>query len=286
MEWLNNIPRIPIGDAIDYAITLFSDNFSFLTKAFSDVVESGIAILIQGLMFFPPLVLILIFTALAWFLSRKRGVMLLTLIGLFLIWNMNLWDPMLSTLALVLVSTVIAMIIGLPLGIFAALSQRAYRMIMPILDVMQTMPAFVYLIPAIPLFGLGPVGAIFSTVIFSMPPAIRLTCLGIRQVPIELVEAADSFGSTRRQKLIKLQLPMATPTIMAGINQTIMLALSMVVIAAMIGAKGLGGEVWKAIQRLEPSRGFEAGIAIVIVAMILDRIMQRVGGKQTGATSQ
>lgn len=286
MEWLNNIPRIPIGDAIDYAITLFSDNFSFLTKAFSDAVESGIAILIQGLMFFPPLVLILIFTALAWFLSRKRGVMLLTLIGLFLIWNMKLWDPMLSTLALVLVSTVIAMIIGLPLGIFAALSQRAYRMIMPILDVMQTMPAFVYLIPAIPLFGLGPVGAIFSTVIFSMPPAIRLTCLGIRQVPIELVEAADSFGSTRRQKLIKLQLPMATPTIMAGINQTIMLALSMVVIAAMIGAKGLGGEVWKAIQRLEPSRGFEAGIAIVIVAMILDRIMQRVGGKQTSATSQ
>lgn len=286
MEWLNNIPRIPIGDAIDYAITLFSDNFSFLTKAFSDVVESGIAILIQGLMFFPPWVLILAFTALAWFLSRKRSVMLLTLIGLFLIWNMKLWDPMLSTLALVLVSTVIAMIIGLPLGIFAALSQRAYGVIMPILDVMQTMPAFVYLIPAIPLFGLGPVGAIFSTVIFSMPPAIRLTCLGIRQVPIELVEAADSFGSTRRQKLIKLQLPMATPTIMAGINQTIMLALSMVVIAAMIGAKGLGGEVWKAIQRLEPSRGFEAGIAIVIVAMILDRIMQRVGGKQTGATSQ
>ena len=286
MEWLNNIPHIPIGDAIDYAITLFSDNFSFLTKAFSDVVESGIAILIQGMMFFPPWVLILAFTALAWFLSRKRGVMLLTLIGLFLIWNMKLWDPMLSTLALVLVSTVIAMIIGLPLGIFAALSQRAYRVIMPILDVMQTMPAFVYLIPAIPLFGLGPVGAIFSTVIFSMPPAIRLTCLGIRQVPIELVEAADSFGSTRRQKLIKLQLPMATPTIMAGINQTIMLALSMVVIAAMIGAKGLGGEVWKAIQRLEPSRGFEAGIAIVIVAMILDRIMQRVGGKQTSATSQ
>ncbi|MBP8650380.1 MAG: proline/glycine betaine ABC transporter permease [Deltaproteobacteria bacterium] len=283
---MNNIPRIPIGDAIDYAITLFSDNFSFLTKAFSDVVESGIAILIQGLMFFPPWVLILAFTALAWFLSRKRSVMLLTLIGLFLIWNMKLWGPMVSTLALVLVSTVIAMIIGLPLGIFAALSQRAYGVIMPILDVMQTMPAFVYLIPAIPLFGLGPVGAIFSTVIFSMPPAIRLTCLGIRQVPIELVEAADSFGSTRRQKLIKLQLPMATPTIMAGINQTIMLALSMVVIAAMIGAKGLGGEVWKAIQRLEPSRGFEAGIAIVIVAMILDRIMQRVGGKQTGATSQ
>jgi glycine betaine/proline transport system permease protein len=218
-------------------------------------------------------------------LSRKRGLALFTLIGLLLIWNMNLWSPTVSTLALVLISTLIAMMIGLPLGILSALNQYAYRTIMPVLDVMQTMPAFVYLIPAIPLFGLGAVGAIFSTVIFSMPPAIRLTCLGIRQVPIELVEAADSFGSTRWQKLIKLQLPMATPTIMAGINQTIMLALSMVVIAAMIGAKGLGGEVWKAIQRLEPSRGFEAGIAIVIVAMILDRIMQRVGGKQTGATS-
>jgi glycine betaine/proline transport system permease protein len=170
----------------------------------------------------------------------------------------------------------------MPLGILSALNQAAYRIIMPILDVMQTMPAFVYLIPAIPLFGLGPVGAIFSTVIFAMPPAIRLTCLGIRQVPVELIEAADAFGSTKGQKLLKLQLPMATPTIMAGINQTIMLALSMVVIAAMIGAKGLGGEVWKAIQRLQPDRGFEAGIAIVIIAMILDRIMQRIGGRKEG----
>jgi glycine betaine/proline transport system permease protein len=144
---------------------------------------------------------------------------------------------------------------------------------------MQTMPAFVYLIPAIPFFGLGKVAAIFSTVVFSMPPAIRLTCLGIKQVPKELVEAADAFGSNKWQKLFKLQLPIATPTIMAGINQTIMLALSMVVIAAMIGAKGLGGEVWKAIQRLQPGKGFEAGIGIVIVAIILDRIMQRIGGK-------
>ena len=142
------------------------------------------------------------------------------------------------------------------------------------------MPAFVYLIPAIPFFGLGEVSAIFSTLVFAMPPAIRLTCLGIKQVPAELIEAADAFGSTKLQKLFKLQLPLAVPTIMAGINQTIMLALSMVVIAAMIGAGGLGGEVWKAIQRLEAGRGFQAGIAIVILAMILDRLSQKIGQKK------
>jgi len=202
-------------------------------------------------------------------------------LGLLLIWNMGLWEPTISTLALVLISTVFAIAIGIPLGILAALNQIFYRVIMPVLDFAQTMPAFVYLIPAIPFFGLGPVAAIFSTVIFSMPPAIRLTCLGIKQVPGELVEAADAFGSTKSQKLFKLQLPIATPTIMAGVNQTIMLALSMVVIAAMIGAKGLGGEVWKAIQRLQPDRGFEAGIGIVIVAIILDRIMQQFGTKKS-----
>jgi glycine betaine/proline transport system permease protein len=151
---------------------------------------------------------------------------------------------------------------------------------MPVLDVMQTMPAFVYLIPAIPFFGLGKTAAIFSTVIFSMPPAIRFTCLGIRQIPAELVECSTAFGATRMQRLYKLDLPLAAPTIMAGINQTVMLALSMVVIASMIGAKGLGGEVWKAIQRLQMGRGFEAGIAIVIVAMILDRVLQKLGTRK------
>jgi glycine betaine/proline transport system permease protein len=145
---------------------------------------------------------------------------------------------------------------------------------------MQTMPAFVYLIPAIPFFGLGPVSAIFSTVIFAMPPAIRLTCLGIEQVPKELIEAADSFGANRMQKLFKLQIPLAKPTIMAGVNQTIMLSLSMVVIAAMIGARGLGGEVWKAIQRFEPGNGFEAGLGVVILAMALDRVTQKFGARK------
>jgi glycine betaine/proline transport system permease protein len=272
--------RIPIGYWIESAINFFSDNFAFVTKAFSQVTSQGIDIMVGAMMFFPPWLLILFFTAIAFLLSRKRGIAVFTLLGLLLIWNMGLWEPTISTLALVLISTVFAIAIGIPLGIFAALNQVFYRVIMPVLDFAQTMPAFVYLIPAIPFFGLGPVAAIFSTVIFSMPPAIRLTCLGIKQVPGELVEAADAFGSTKSQKLFKLQLPIAAPTIMAGVNQTIMLALSMVVIAAMIGAKGLGGEVWKAIQRLQPDRGFEAGIGIVIVAIILDRIMQQFGTKK------
>ncbi|MEE3215276.1 MAG: ABC transporter permease subunit, partial [Pseudomonadota bacterium] len=195
-------------------------------------------------------------------------------IGLGLIWDLGLWDPMIETLTLVVIATLVAVIIALPVGIAAALSDRLYRAIMPILDFMQTMPAFVYLIPAIPFFGIGSVSAIFATVIFSMPPAIRFTTLGIRQVPVELIEAADAYGATRGQKLFKVQLPLSLPTVMAGINQTIMLALSMVVIAAMIGADGLGSEVWRAIQRLRPGDGFEAGIAVVILAMLLDRLTQ------------
>jgi glycine betaine/proline transport system permease protein len=192
---------------------------------------------------------------------------------------MELWAATTSTIALVIISTLVAIIIGVPVGILAAMYKPVDKTVTPILDVMQTMPAFVYLIPAIPFFGLGKVAAIFSTVVFAVPPAIRLTSLGIKQVPRELVECAEAFGSNRWQRLIKLELPLATPTIMAGVNQTVMLALSMVVIAAMIGAKGLGGEVWKAIQRLEMGNGFEAGIGIVIVAMILDRVLQKVGSR-------
>ena len=272
--------RIPIGDWIEGLISFLSNNFAFLTKAFSEVTRHGIDIMVGGMMFFPPLVLILIFTGLAFFISRKWGITSFTFFGLLLILNMGLWGPTVSTISLVLIATLFSISIGIPLGILASLNQVFYRIIMPVLDFAQTMPAFVYLIPAIPFFGLGPVAAIFSTVIFSMPPTIRLTCLGIRQVPAELVEAADAFGSTKAQKLFKLQLPIATPTIMAGVTQTIMLALSMVVIAAMIGARGLGGEVWRAIQRLEAGKGFEAGIGIVIVAIILDRIMQHLGSKQ------
>lgn len=271
--------RIPLGDAIAAIINFLVDNFSFLTKAFSKVTESGLDLLENGLLALPPWLFIIIVAALAYYMTRKRGIAVFALLGLGLIWNMGLWDSTVSTIALVLIATLFAIMIGIPLGIASAMNVGIYRVVMPILDVMQTMPAFVYLIPAIPFFGLGKVAAIFSTVVFSMPPAIRLTCLGIKQVPGELVECADAFGSDRWQKLFKLELPLATPTIMAGVNQTVMLALSMVVIAAMIGAKGLGGEVWKAIQRLQMGYGFEAGIGIVIVAIILDRVLQRVGIK-------
>ncbi|MFO8064119.1 MAG: ABC transporter permease subunit, partial [Spirochaetia bacterium] len=194
----------------------------------------------------------------------------------FLVWGMELWEPMMATISLILLATIIAVAGGIPLGIVGGLSDRFQAFITPILDFMQTMPAFVYLIPAIPFFGLGPVAALFATVIFSVPPSIRLTALGIRQIDPELIEASNAFGSTTSQKLFQVQLPLATPTIMAGVNQTIMLALSMVVIAAMIGAGGLGGEVWRAIQRLEPGAGFEGGIAVVIVAILFDRISKRI----------
>ena len=272
-----DIPRIPLGLGIEAVIDFLVDNFSPATKAVSAVVNTGLKFIETSLMALPEWLFIVLAVALAWQLTKRKGIALFTLLGLTMIWSMDLWQATVSTISLVVVSTLFTIMIGVPLGIATALSRTMYRVVTPILDVMQTMPAFVYLIPAIPFFGLGKVAAIFSTVVFAMPPAIRLTCLGIQQVPAELKECADAFGSTRWQKLVKLELPLATPTIMAGINQTVMLALSMVVIAAMIGAKGLGGEVWKAIQRLQMGNGFEAGIGIVIVAIILDRILQRFG---------
>jgi len=272
------IPKFPLDDLIDDGLDWLTDVLAGATKAVSAVAETGIDGIVDGLLFLPPWVVILIVAALAWWAAGRR-VALFSAAGLAFLWNLRLWEPTVETFTLVLFSTAVAVMIGLPLGIWAALKERVYRVIMPVLDFMQTMPAFVYLIPAIPFFGLGPVSAAFATVIFSMPPAIRLTTLGIRQVPADLIEAADAFGSTPSQKLFKVQLPVAVPTIMAGVNQTIMLALSMVVIAAMIGAGGLGGEVWKAIQRLQAGDGFEAGIAIVVLAMILDRITQKVGSR-------
>lgn len=276
---MQKIPKLPLDEFIDKGLDFITTHLSFITKSISRITESWIEAFVAGLLFFPPWLLILLIGALAWRVAGYR-VAVWSIAGLALVWNLQLWEPTMQTLTLVTMATFVAMTFGIPLGIWAAMSDQVYRIIMPILDFMQTMPAFVYLIPAIPFFGLGPVSGIFATVIFSMPPAIRLTTLGIRQVPAELTEAADAFGSTPRQKLLKVQLPLATPTIMAGINQTIMLALSMVVIAAMIGAGGLGAEVWKAIQRLEPGAGFEAGIAVVILAMILDRITQNIGQRR------
>lgn len=267
------IPRIPLGDAIEAGLAWLTTEYSGVTRGISRLTQSGIDVLDGTLLAVPDWVLIAVAALICWRLSGWR-LALGAVLGLELILNMGLWQPMIQTFTLVVIATAVAVLVALPIGILAALSSRLYRLVMPVLDFMQTMPAFVYLIPAIPFFGIGSVSAIFATVIFAMPPAIRLTILGIRQVPADLVEAADAYGATRTQKLLKVQLPLSLPTIMAGINQTIMLALSMVVIAAMIGADGLGSEVWRAIQRLRPDDGFEAGIAVVILAMLLDRVTQ------------
>ncbi|MBM9535532.1 ABC transporter permease [Desulfobulbus alkaliphilus] len=269
------IGKLPIGDGIEAFIDFTTTHFAFITRAMSTAIGTGLEAMVEAIMFIPIPVVILIFAAAAWLISSWR-VGLGTLLGFALIWNLGLWEATMTTLALVLIATSLSTMVGIPLGIITALVSPIRRVVMPVLDFMQTMPAFVYLIPAIPFFGLGPVSAIFTTMVFAMPPAIRMTCLGIQQVPKELIEAADAFGSTASQKLFKVQIPLAAPTIMAGINQTIMLSLSMVVIAAMIGAGGLGGEVWRAIQRLWMGRGFEAGIAVVIIAMILDRTTQNI----------
>ena len=268
-----DIPSLPLGRWIESGLMWLTSEYSIVTRSISRVTQTGIGWLNEMLMWVPEWAFILAVAALCWRLSSPR-LAIGAAAGLALIGNLGLWSPMIETLTLVVIATLVAVMIALPVGIAAALSERLYRLIMPLLDFMQTMPAFVYLIPAIPFFGIGSVSAIFATVIFSMPPAIRFTTLGIRQVPVELIEAADAYGATRRQKLFKVQLPLSLPTVMAGINQTIMLALSMVVIAAMIGADGLGSEVWRAIQRLRPGDGFEAGIAVVILAMVLDRLTQ------------
>lgn len=264
---------IDIGKYIELAIEWLTENF----EGFFDALNTGISGFIDGfegfLVFIPFYVLIIFLGALAWYRSGI-GTGLLTVIGLFLIYGMGFWAETMATLALVLSSTVIALVIGIPLGIWMTRSDRADKVIKPILDFMQTMPAFVYLIPAVLFFGLGTVPGAFATIIFAMPPVVRLTALGIKQVPEEIVEATKAFGSTSRQLLMKVQLPLALPTIMAGINQTIMLALSMVVIAAMISAGGLGEVVLKGITQLEIGLGFEGGIAVVILAIVLDRITQ------------
>ena len=280
MSMLEDLPRLPLGKWIEEAVDFLATHLSPATRAFSEVTGQGLDVVEGLLTALPPPVTIIALAVIAWFGTGKKSLGVFSLLGFTLIWTMDLWEATCSTLTLVLASASLAVAIGMPLGMGIAMSNRLRAWVIPLLDAMQTMPAFVYLIPAIPFFGLGKISAVFATIIFAMPPAIRLTCLGIRQVPHELIECAEAFGSTRLQRLVKLELPLAAPTIMAGINQCVMLSLSMVVIAAMIGARGLGGEVWRAIQRLELGLGFEGGISIVILAIYLDRLLQGVGGQK------
>lgn len=270
---------IRIGKYIEQFINWLTHNFS----PFFRMVKAGVETMVDGVVglftFLPFYVVIALLAILAW---RRAGwgIGVVTALGLTLIYMMGYWAPTMETLSLILVSAFIALIIGIPLGIWAARSKTAGRIMRPLLDFMQTMPAFVYLIPAVLFFGLGKVPGVFATIIFAMPPAVRLTTLGISQVPEDIVEATRSFGATPRQLLFKVELPLALPTILAGVNQTIMMSLSMVVVSAMIAAGGLGEIVLKGITQLKIGLGFEGGIAVVILAIILDRITQSFGKKK------
>lgn len=268
--------KFPLAQIIDAAVKWLQSNFGNALDAFSKQAGDGINTVRDFLAMVPWWVIILIFAAVAWKASGWK-LSLGTILGLAFIYNLELWDPFLNTLILVILSSVVSMIIGFPLGILAGRKHKFHLVISPILDFMQTMPSFVYLIPALLFFGIGKIPAVFATVIFAMPPVIRLTDLGIRQVPQDLVEVGEAFGSSPMQMLWKIQLPVAIPTIMAGINQTMMLSLSMVVISAMIGAGGLGAGVLTAIGQLKNGMGFEYGIGVVIMAIILDRISQGIG---------
>ncbi|WP_048148653.1 ABC transporter permease [Methanolacinia paynteri] len=270
-------PKIPLGEAVEYIVDWIDTYFGWLLDAISFVLDVFISAIKDLLLFIPSFIIILILAAAGWYVSNKDWKMpVLIAAGLLLIQNLRLWPESMETLALVISSTFVALLIAIPTGIAASRSDAFDSMLRPFLDFMQTMPSFVYLIPAVIFFGLGDVPGMIATVIFAMPPAIRLTNLGIRQIPKELNEVADSFGATPNQKLIKVQLPVAMPTIMAGVNQCIMLALSMTVIASMIAAGGLGLNVLTGIQRVDIGMGFEAGLAIVIIAIILDRLSQNL----------
>ncbi|MGY0035251.1 ABC transporter permease [Pedobacter sp. NJ-S-72] len=267
---------IHIGPYIEEFINWLTSNFGALFNIIKIIVISVVDS-VEWILMFPPFYIIILLVA---FLAWKRtglGVTIFTILGLSLIWAMGYWGQTMATLALILSAAFIALLMGVPMGIWAAKNPLAGKIMRPILDLMQTMPAFVYLIPAVLFFGLGKVPGAFATIIFAMPPAVRLTTLGISQVPKEIVEATRSFGATPRQLLFKVELPLALPTILAGVNQTIMMALSMVVISAMIAAGGLGEVVLKGITQLKIGLGFEGGIAVVILAIILDRITQSFG---------
>lgn len=272
--WLTE-HKIPLGSWVKVFVDLLNDH----AQGFFDFVSLVLGALIDGLtdllLVVPPLALVAAFGALAYLLHRSIGLVVFTVVALLFVINLGYWQATLETLSLVIWATVVCVVIGVPIGIAAAHRPWLYTTIRPVLDLMQTIPTFVYLIPTLVLFGLGTVPGLISTVIFAIPAPIRLTQLGIASVPSGLYEAGQAFGATPRQLLFKIELPHAMPTIMAGITQCIMLSLSMVVISALVGADGLGKPVVRALNSVNISMGFEAGAAIVVLAIVLDRICKR-----------
>ncbi len=288
-NWLAQFPdnfRININDSINNVVNDINKNFEGLFK----VIKDGVLGLLDGIgaiiNIIPWWLLILIVFFLGWRTSKKIYKGIMYALSLSIIGILGLWELMNLTLAIVIASVLISVLFGLPIGILLSSSKRAFAIVRPILDAMQTMPSFVYLIPAVMFFGLGKVPAVIATIIYAIPPVIRLTCHAINQVDKEMVEAAQSFGSTRTQLLLKVKLPQALPTIMTGVNQTMMMAVSMVVTCSMIGAAGLGEEVLIGINRLEIGRGFTAGVSIVIIAILMDRLTQGCFSKKASALEE
>ncbi len=270
------IPQIPIGEPIVSIINFLRENFSIIFEIIRSIISAVVEFFYSALVFIPPIVLIAIFALISW-KTAKIKVAIFAFISLVLIISMDLWNATLETLSLVLVATIIALFIGVPLGILKARSKTFATIIEPILDLMQTLPSLSYLIPAVLFFRIGVVPGVIATVIFSMPPAIRLTSLGLEHVSKEMIEVGKAFGATSRQLLLKIEVPLALPSIMMGINQTIMLAFSMVVIAGFIGAGGLGEVIISGLQRYNLVDSIEAGLSIVFLAIILDRITKQLG---------
>jgi glycine betaine/proline transport system permease protein len=267
----------PIADAVNTAVRFLVVNYGGAFEAFSNALLSVLVPIEQGLRALPPWIVLLAVAVLAFVASRRIVLAVALAILMWLVGALGLWDQAMQTVAIVLVSVVLAVVIGLPVGILAARSDIARVVINPILDLMQTIPSFVYLIPAAMLFGLGKVPAILATVIYATPPLIRLTDLGIREVDKSVLEASRAFGATHRQILTGVQIPLAMSSIMQGINQTIVMALSMVVIASMIGARGVGETVLIGLQRNDAGTGLVGGLAIVLLAIVFDRISQSFG---------
>lgn len=274
--------RLKIGVVVERVVQWMVDNFSGIFDGIAGIVSF---VLIQIDSFFnwvPWPVMLVALVVIAYFVAGRK-IAIFTAISLFFVGALDLWAEGMSTLALVTTAVFISVAIGLPAGIFTAKSVRFDKVLRPILDGMQTIPSFVYLIPAIMFFGIGNVPGILATVIFAVPPMVRLTSLGIQQVDPEVVEAGHAFGATPMQLLFKIQLPLALPSIMTGVNQTVMMALSMVVVAAMIGAGGLGYKILYSIQRIDLAVGIEAGLGILFIAMMLDRILQGITRRQKEA---